>query len=231
MRKFIRLGDRTSHGGIVMTASKLFYIGDKAVARKGDICTCPIKGHGNCIIMEGDPDFLIDDIPAALEGHKLSCGAALYSSMPNAGRVYEAGDSFWSGDGKLFEVNGSAAMVSEASTVIARFDEQVQFTNVQGLPYADVRYLLHLADGETTQGHTDAQGRTARITTDEPTVISRAELYYTAGTCCARHAKESAQSEPSQIVELQGVTTNPQDVGSSVAQVTPPAYVRRNRNV
>ena len=44
MRRFIRLGDRTSHGGIVMTASKLFYIGDKAVARKGDICTCPIKG-------------------------------------------------------------------------------------------------------------------------------------------------------------------------------------------
>ena len=86
MRRVIRLGDRTSHGGYVVSATSRFTVMGIDVARLGDQCTCPKKDHNNCYIVEGDPDWTIDSVAVALEGHKLSCGAVLISSMPNAGR-------------------------------------------------------------------------------------------------------------------------------------------------
>ena len=86
MRRVIRLSDRTSHGGVVVSASSLYTVGGVGVARLGDKCTCPKKGHQNCVIVEGDPNWTIEGIPVALEGHKTSCGAVLLSSSPNAGR-------------------------------------------------------------------------------------------------------------------------------------------------
>ena len=87
MRKVIRLGDSTSHGGVVVSATSRYTVGDIAVARLGDKCTCPKKGHNSCVIVEGDSNWTIDGIPVALEGHKTSCGAVLLSTSPNAGRA------------------------------------------------------------------------------------------------------------------------------------------------
>ena len=57
-----------------------------SVARKGDPCVCPIKGHVRCVIAEGDPQVLIDGVPVAFDGHKTSCGASLMSTVGNSGR-------------------------------------------------------------------------------------------------------------------------------------------------
>jgi len=57
-----------------------------AVARKGDRCSCPLPGHGDCVIAEGDPDVLIDGVPVAFDGHHTSCGAVLITTMPTSGR-------------------------------------------------------------------------------------------------------------------------------------------------
>jgi len=86
MRKIILLGDETSHGGKVVSATSHVTVGGKPVARLGDKCTCPKRGHNNCVIAEGDTAWTIDGIPVALEGHKTSCGAVLVSSAPNNGR-------------------------------------------------------------------------------------------------------------------------------------------------
>lgn len=86
MKNVIRLGDRTSHGGTVVSASGSATIGGKGVALEGDQVTCPINGHGPAVIVEGDPGWTIDGKAVALEGHKTSCGATLISSMPNAGK-------------------------------------------------------------------------------------------------------------------------------------------------
>ena len=86
MKKVIRLGDPTSHGGAVMTAAQNLTALGIAVARKGDKCTCPIAGHGVCTIVEGDPDWTIDGMPVALEGHQTSCGATLISTIAATGR-------------------------------------------------------------------------------------------------------------------------------------------------
>jgi uncharacterized Zn-binding protein involved in type VI secretion len=85
MRCVIRLNDPTSHGGKVISAAPDTTVLGRAVARKGDLCFCPIKGHDNCTIAEGDPNVLIDDVPVALDGHKTSCGATLISTVADSG--------------------------------------------------------------------------------------------------------------------------------------------------
>ncbi|MCD2518670.1 PAAR domain-containing protein [Massilia sp. G4R7] len=82
MPNVIRLGDPTSHGGKVVSASADYFTVDgKAVARVGDLCSCPIKGHDNCKIAEGSPGHVIDDKEVAYEGHKTTCGATLIATI------------------------------------------------------------------------------------------------------------------------------------------------------
>lgn len=86
MRKVIRLGDPTSHGGkVVSVSASHFTVGGVPVARVGDACSCPIAGHGNCKIAEGDPHHVIDGIAVAYDGHKTTCGAALNATTEHFG--------------------------------------------------------------------------------------------------------------------------------------------------
>ncbi len=82
----IRLGDPTSHGGKVVGASGRSVVSGIRVARVGDPCTCPIRGHSGCTVAEGDPNILLDGIPVAFNGHHTSCGAALITTVPKSGR-------------------------------------------------------------------------------------------------------------------------------------------------
>lgn len=86
MKRVIRLGDPTTHGGKVVSAAATSSINGIKVARMGDKVTCPLTGHGVGTIVEGDPNWLIEGIPVALEGHKTSCGASLISTLPSLGR-------------------------------------------------------------------------------------------------------------------------------------------------
>ena len=86
MRKIIRLNDPTTHGGKVIAAAPNTTVMGVAVARKGDRCFCPLQGHQNCVIAEGDPEVTIDGVPVAFEGHATSCGAKLISTVASSGR-------------------------------------------------------------------------------------------------------------------------------------------------
>lgn len=79
-RGVIRLGDKTSHGGEVVSASDNYKVLGKAVALEGDLATCPKCGgkhalkpvastrkhHGKQVAYDGDPT---------------ACGATLMSSI------------------------------------------------------------------------------------------------------------------------------------------------------
>lgn len=86
MKHVIRLGDPTTHGGKVVSAAPDSSVNGIQIARLGDKVTCPLPGHGSVTIVEGDPAWLINGIPVALEGHKTSCGASLISTLPSLGR-------------------------------------------------------------------------------------------------------------------------------------------------
>jgi len=84
MRKVIRLGDATSHGGkVIGSRADHFTVGGIAVACVGDPCTCPIPGHSGCTIASGSPRHRIKGVSIAFEDDVTSCGARLKSSLQN----------------------------------------------------------------------------------------------------------------------------------------------------
>lgn len=78
----VRLGDPTSHGGAVITASMTHTIGGIGIARLGDRLVCPI--HGVNMIVEGAPTYLIGGRMVALHGHHGACGCTLIASLNTA---------------------------------------------------------------------------------------------------------------------------------------------------
>ena len=76
---FIRLGDKTSHGGIVVEASMMSDIGGIGIARVGDKVTCP--AHGVQVIASGDMTLIVDGKPVARHGDMVSCGATLIAGQ------------------------------------------------------------------------------------------------------------------------------------------------------
>jgi uncharacterized Zn-binding protein involved in type VI secretion len=83
-RAIVRLGDKTTHGGVVISASTLHTVRGIGIARKGDMVTCPLPGHGINPIVEGCLVFTIEGRGVALHGHKSACGCALIASFPGA---------------------------------------------------------------------------------------------------------------------------------------------------
>lgn len=77
----VRLGDRTTHGGVVTTASLIHTAHGIGIARMGDMVTCPLPGHGINPITEGSPVFSVGGRKVALHGYKSACGCALIASI------------------------------------------------------------------------------------------------------------------------------------------------------
>ncbi|AIY41488.1 hypothetical protein LT85_2330 [Collimonas arenae] len=82
MINFILLGDKGDHpGSVVITASGCMFFDGRAVARKGDLITCPkCSLHPNPII-EGDETMMDGGVPIARHGHRAACGCRLISSL------------------------------------------------------------------------------------------------------------------------------------------------------
>jgi uncharacterized Zn-binding protein involved in type VI secretion len=80
-RPLIRLGDKTSHGGVVIEASTQSDGENKPFARVGDKVTCPKHDHGTNAIVSGDQTLIIDGKPAARDGDVTACGAVLIASQ------------------------------------------------------------------------------------------------------------------------------------------------------
>lgn len=80
-RPLIVMGDKTSHGGTVITADMTFDIHGKYVARLGDMTVCP-KCKGTFAITSA-PDDLYDAAGNGYARHldKTACGATLISSQ------------------------------------------------------------------------------------------------------------------------------------------------------
>lgn len=79
-RGVIRLGDTTSHGGKVISASSTFLVLGKNVACDGDEVFCP-KCRGVFKISVGNSDREHQGKKVAYQDDKAACGAALVSSI------------------------------------------------------------------------------------------------------------------------------------------------------
>lgn len=80
----VRLGDKTTHGGVVITASPVHTLRGIGIARKGDMVSCPLPGHGMNEIVEGCSVFSVGGRSVALHGHKTACGCSLIATAIDA---------------------------------------------------------------------------------------------------------------------------------------------------
>lgn len=90
-RAFIRQGDRTTHGGTVITGDGTFIIGGKEVARVGDQVICP-RCKGTFPIVTGAPTMFSGQ-NIALQDDYTGCGAKLIASQITMTWSDEAGGS------------------------------------------------------------------------------------------------------------------------------------------
>ncbi|EHN8719198.1 hypothetical protein BFX86_01025 [Enterobacter hormaechei] len=79
---FVLLGDKTTHGGAVISASSTMIVNGKPVALVGDKVICPIPGHGTNTIIEGSPEWSSDGKAIVADGCKCQCGCQVISSAP-----------------------------------------------------------------------------------------------------------------------------------------------------
>ncbi|AKJ43183.1 PAAR domain-containing protein [Pragia fontium] len=83
MKGFILVGDKTTHGGVVISASSSMVIDGKNVALIGDKVSCPIIGHGVNEIIEGSPNWVSDGKVVVVDGCRCQCGCQVISSTPS----------------------------------------------------------------------------------------------------------------------------------------------------
>ena len=85
--KIITVGDKTDHGGIVISGSSDHNIRGKAIARMGDKVACPQfypggKPHGINKIISTHNTLKVNGVSVAVEGCKTECGCKLIGSSP-----------------------------------------------------------------------------------------------------------------------------------------------------
>jgi len=91
-RPFITVGDRTSHGGTVISGDLSFVIHGKAVACVGDMTFCP-RCKGSFAITSGAEDMSSNGKAPAREGDRTACGAILLSSQSVTTHAVEKHDT------------------------------------------------------------------------------------------------------------------------------------------
>ena len=78
-----RLGDSSSHGGMIITSAVRAMVNGIPVARMGDLHVCPIPGHGVTPIVTGSATTLTEGSPNARLGDLCGCGAVIVAGSPN----------------------------------------------------------------------------------------------------------------------------------------------------
>ena len=167
----IVLGDKTSHGGTVIEGSMTTTIDGKPVARVGDKVSCPIPGHGTCVIVSGDMTWIIDGQAVARHGDMTACGASLISSQI---RVIDYGSGGYPSSANTKSTQAAVAAsaaagagASETTEETLSFDHRFQlFDELTGVPLAKQRYKLY-GPNELIEGVTDDEGFTQVISTGD----------------------------------------------------------------
>lgn len=72
-----RIGDRSSHGGIIITCCKKTLAEGKLIARVSDLHSCPIPGHGVTPIITGSPNHIVEGEHCARTTSITGCGASI----------------------------------------------------------------------------------------------------------------------------------------------------------
>ena len=170
-------GDKTSHGGTVITRSPSCDTMGKGWARVGDMVSCP-RCKGVFPISQGDSSMIDDGRAVAYHGCKVACGAALISSQtltftePSGGAAQGAAGA--AAEGALAKgfgrVGGSSAAGYHEEAldgVGRRFRGRFQILDLgTGKPVIGEPVRIRSTGGQYLTGVTDAEGFTQWVEHD-----------------------------------------------------------------
>ena len=166
--RVIRLGDRTSHGGEVITAASNYEIMGKKVAREHDTVTCPIPGHRSGGIIGGDRLWTINGRAVALQGpSKAPCGAEIFSSCGELDRTFEGEGTAGLGL-DAYPANQYVESVRENVEQLAYDEHFVLIDDRTGKPVQNFEFYVAGQSQTAQTGVTNADGRTSLIQSDTP---------------------------------------------------------------
>jgi uncharacterized Zn-binding protein involved in type VI secretion len=171
----IVLGDKTDHGGTVISAAPAAAAGGKPIARLGDMVECP-RCRGTFAIVEGNPAMCFDGAAVAYHGCAVACGARLIASQSEMTTQPASGDAdasprryFSFDDG--FGAAAVAAATGAQDTTDRPFRGRFQLKEVDDQPISGRRVRVRASSGHTVEGVTDAQGYTPWIERDSAETI------------------------------------------------------------
>lgn len=169
----IVLGDKTDHGGTVITAGSKTDTNGFPWARKGDMVSCP-KCKGVFPIAEGDPNFISDGAPIAYAGCKVACGAKLIGGKQGMTTTVPHGGAAPGGSGGLDDrfglIAGTMVAAYEDESVDSegqRFKGRFQVLDrTTGEPVAATSVRVRSTGGQYLTGQTDSEGYTQWVERD-----------------------------------------------------------------
>lgn len=83
-KNVVRLGDPTTHGGMVITASSTTIIEGKPVALVGDLVSCPVPYHGINPIIGSASKCISDGKLMAMDQCLCACGCKVIATITTA---------------------------------------------------------------------------------------------------------------------------------------------------
>jgi uncharacterized Zn-binding protein involved in type VI secretion len=167
--EIIRMGDSTSHGGIVIEGSLLDICMGKPIAYVGHKVQCP-KCKGIFPIVEGAPTTTFYGKGVALAGMHTACGAVLIASQftdvvecgsgSSAAKTSQRAAASPAAPERLDRGDGAPVTAPPESSEIS-FDDKFILINAEtSAPMAHTEYAIRRESGELEYGTTDANGHT-----------------------------------------------------------------------
>lgn len=163
---FIVMGDRTSHGGTVISGDITFTIDGRPVARVGDKVFCPRCKVMATIATSRFPSIFDLGQTMAYDQDSTSCGALVYSRHNN-----HAGWDDGGAESTPASSPTAAAVDEYQPSGPLRFREHFILHDDAGKIAANVPYSATTGEGNTFEGETDSEGRTGVIWTDSPDAV------------------------------------------------------------
>lgn len=149
---FLRVGDRTTCGGQILTGDNTMQWYGVAGAREGDMVSC--GKHSGRFYIIGGCNSVWD------EGRKVAGTLESMSSCPCHARFINSIHDCYSDDSNNFYQESSSAMTQEVPVLIQKHHIRYRCLNDHGEPFAQHEYQIYLPKGEIFQGKTDGHGYT-----------------------------------------------------------------------
>jgi uncharacterized Zn-binding protein involved in type VI secretion len=122
-RRFIVLGDVTSHGGTVITANSRMTIDGKPVACVGDLVVCP-RCSGTHVILGCGKKSTLDGREMACEGDPVSDGSYLIS-VGQANATHDVDDGSETVKSTAVAKRASSAPMKSATNAAGQMSEEI----------------------------------------------------------------------------------------------------------